>query len=361
MSDRLDTERPVTRVSLQDVAQRAGVSVATASRSLRGLAKVSPETRHRVITAARELSYTAALPAAPEFAPGPRKAVAIIVPFITRWYFSTVTAAAVDHLRQQGYDALLYHLGSADARDDFFARMPLVGRVDGVLVLSAPLDEEHTLALRALDLPFVTVGTTLAGVPSVAIDAAAAARQAVNHLLHLRHRRIGLILGEADDPRFEFASSADRRRGYEDALTAAGLALDHSLIATGAHGTDGGAQAMAALLSRPTLPTAVLTEYDELAFGALRTLRRAGLRIPDDISVVSIDDHEMAALFDLTTVAQDVAGQGRIAAELLLREVDAADSDPEPPHVLLPTRLVVRHTTAPPSPPQIPADPEEPI
>lgn len=349
MSDRTPTTQVAVRVSLQDVAERAGVSAATASRSLRGLAKVSPDTRRRVIEAARELSYTAALPASPEFAPGPRRTVAVIVPFITRWFFTTVTAAAVDHLREHGYDVLLYHLGNAEVRDDFFSRMPLAGRVDGILVLSAPLNEEHTLALRALDIPFVTVGTAVPGAPSVGIDAVAAARQAVNHLIHLRHRRIGLILGEADDPRFEFASSDERRRGCEQALRAAGLTLPEELVATGAHGCDGGAEAMSALLSRPVLPTAVFAEYDELAIGALWALRRAGLRVPEDISVISIDDHEMATMFDLTTVAQDVRGQGVVAAGMLLAELGGEENEVPTSPVLIPTRLVLRGTTAPPA------------
>ena len=350
VSEQPGTTETAVRVSLQDVADRAGVSAATASRSLRGLAKVSPDTRQRVIEAARELSYTAALPAAPEFAPGPRKTVAVIVPFITRWFFTTVTAAAVDHLREHGYDVLLYHLGSADVRDDFFARMPLAGRVDGILVLSAPLNEEHTLALRALDIPFVTVGTIVPGAPAVGIDAVGAARQAVNHLLHLRHRRIGLILGEADDPRFEFESSAERRRGCEEALQAAGLTLPEGLIATGPHGPEGGAEAMTELLSRPVLPTAVFAEYDELAIGALWALRRAGLSVPGDISVISIDDHAMASMFDLTTVAQDVRRQGAVAAQLLLQAVGGEQIRPDQ-QVLLPTRLVLRGTTAPPAAP----------
>ena len=301
------------------MADRAGVSAATASRSLRGLAKVSPETRQRVIDAARELSYTAALPAAPEFAPGPRKTVAIIVPFITRWFFTTVTAAAVDHLRENGYDVLLYHLGNADVRDDFFSRMPLAGRVDGILVLSAPLNEEHTLALRALTIPCVTVGTIVPGAPAVGFDAVAAARHAVNHLIHLRHRRIGMILGEADDPRFEFETSAQRRQGCEEALHSAGLSLPESLVATGPHGPDGGAQAMTELLSRHEARANRVTA--------------------------------MASMFDLTTVAQDVERQGSIAAELLLRAVGGQAFSPAEMQVLVPTRLMLRGTTAPPATP----------
>lgn len=347
VSQQPGTVESTARVSLQDVADRAGVSAATASRSLRGLAKVSPETRQRVIDAARELSYTTSLQS-PEFAPGPRKTVAVIVPFITRWFFTTVTAAAVDHLRAHGYDVLLYHLGSADVRDDFFSRMPLAGRVDGILVLSTPLNEEHTLALRALDIPFVTVGAIVPGAPAVGIDAVAAARQAVNHLIHLRHRRIGLIIGEADDPRFEFASSAERRLGCELALRAAGLTLPDELVASGPHGLEGGARAMTELLSRPVLPTAVFAEYDELAIGALWALRRAGLSVPGDVSVVSVDDHEMAAMFDLTTIAQDVVRQGTIAAGMLLQALGTEEGEPPERPVLLPTRLVLRGTTSPP-------------
>jgi DNA-binding LacI/PurR family transcriptional regulator len=106
---------------------------------------------------------------------------------------------------------------------------------------------------------------------------------------------------------------------------------------------------MTELLSRPMMPTAVFAEYDELAIGALWALRRAGLRVPDDISVVSIDDHEMATMFDLTTIAQDVSGQGAVAAGLLLEAVDAGEVSPDDRQVLLPTRLVLRGTTAPPA------------
>ena len=106
----------------------------------------------------------------------------------------------------------------------------------------------------------VSVGTTVPGSPSVGIDEAAAARGAVNHLLHLKHERIGFIAGAADDPRFNFVSSEGRRRGYEQALQAAGLTVDERLVAAGPHGLEGGAAAMAQLLSRPIMPTAVFAD-----------------------------------------------------------------------------------------------------
>ncbi len=348
VSDELDIPSYGARVNIVQVAERAGVSPATVSRSLRGVAKVAPETRERVLRAASELSYVPS-PAATSSAAGSRPSVAVIVPFITRWFFATVTSGAVNVLRDRGYDAVLYHLGSADIRDQFFERIPLDPRVQGILTLSMPLTEEHTLALRALDLPMVSVGTTVPGSPSVGIDEGGAARAAVNHLAHLRHERIGFISGEPDDPRFEFVSSDARRRGYEQALREAGLAVDDRLVASGAHGPEGGAAAMAQLLARPILPTAVFAEYDELAIGALWALRRSGLDVPGDVSVVGVDDHQMSQMLDLTTVAQSVAAQGEIAAELLVQVLqDEADGGATRP-VVLPTRLVLRGTTSPPA------------
>ena len=308
--------------------------------------KVSDETRQRVVDAARELSYVTALQAAQ--AEG-RHAVGVIVPFITRWFFSTATASAVDCLRAGGYDVLLYHLGSADARDHFFQQMPLAGRVDAILSLSMPLTEEHTLSLRALDLPLVSIGSVIPGSPSVGIDEVAAGRTAVNHLLNLGHTRIGFIAGQPDDSRFAFIPSTGRRSGYEQALTAAGIEHTGELVVAGRHGVNGGAAAMTELLSRPHLPTAVFAEFDELAIGAMAALRRAGLRVPGDVSIVGVDDHDMAQIVDLTTVAQDVSEQGRVAAHLLLQLLGAEHGTPDAKPIQLPTRLVLRGTTAPPA------------
>lgn len=330
-----------------DVAARAGVSPATVSRSLRGLTNVSEETRQRVIQAAHDLSYPTSAHEAGD-APGARRSVAVIVPFIDRWFFGTVTAAAVTALHRQGYDAVLYHLGRADVRDSFFERMPLARRVAGILTLSMPLTEEHTLSLRALDLPLVSVGSTVPGWASVGVDDAAAAQGAVNHLLNLGHRRIGLIAADADGSGFDFVSSARRRLGWTEALQRAGVPTDETLIASGPHGVEGGSAAMARLLTGPTLPTAVFAEYDELAIGAMWTLRRAGLEVPGDVSVIGMDDHEMAAMFNLTTVAQDPYAQGEAAAQLLIQILEPETEAAAPQPVLLPTQLLIRATTAPP-------------
>lgn len=339
----------VARASIYDVAERAGVSPSTVSRSLQGKSRVAPETRRRVAEAAEALSYVAS-PQASGLATGRTGAVGVVVPFVSRWFFGTLVAGVTDVLRDAGHDVLLHHLGDSAARDRFFARMPLARRVDAVVTCSMPLTEEHTLGLRALGVPHVSIGAPLPGHPTVGIDEAGAVAAAVNHLVHQGHTDIGYLAGLPDDPAFGFTSSLQRRAGYERAMAAAGLGVDARWSGAGPHGVAGGLRAMAGLLSGTSLPTAVVAEYDELAFGALLALRRAGLRVPEDVSLVGVDDHDMAEVVDLTTVGQDVRRQGEVAARLvldLLGEEGGSGGGADRVRVL-PSALTLRGTTAPP-------------
>lgn len=339
--------RRARHASILDVAALAGVSAATVSRSLRGHSNVSPATRQRVLEAAQELSYVVS-PQASGLASGRTGTIGVVVPFVTRWFFAHAVAGAVDVLRDAGYEVLLHHLGSASARDRFFDRMPLARRVDAVVTLALPLREQHTLALRALDMPLVTLGARIPGVSCVRIDDVAAARSATHHLLDQGHERIAMLAGLDDDRDFGFDSSRDRRAGYLQAMASAGLTPREELMVAGSYGIEGGARAMAELMEEPDLPTAALAEYDELAIGALRTLRRTGVPVPERMSVIGMDDHEMASVVDLTTVAQPVQEQGAIAAQLLIDTISGRLTGPT--EVIVPTRLVVRGSTGSPVP-----------
>jgi LacI family transcriptional regulator, repressor for deo operon, udp, cdd, tsx, nupC, and nupG len=335
---------PVRRAGIEDVATAAGVSAATVSRALRGMAGVAPTTRARVQEAARDLGYSPSVQAV-ALASGRTRSIGVVAPFLSRWFFGTVVDAVVEVAGAHGYDVVLHHLGSAQARDRFFDRMPLAGRVDGIVTCSMPLTEAHTLALRALGLPYVGIGPALPGHASVGIDEAAAVASAVRHLVNLGHRRIAYVAGRADDPGFAFPASALRRRGFEEALRTAGLEMRRSWSVAGDYGVEGGIRAMSELLTAPEIPTAVVCEYDDLAFGVLTALRRAGLAVPGDLSVVGIDDHALAPALELTTVHQDVSGQAGLATRLLLAHLAGAA---EAGAHVLPTRLVLRGSTAPP-------------
>ena len=337
--------------SIEDVARRAGVSIATVSRSLRGLPDVAPRTRERVLAAARELDYVAS-PFAARLASGRTYAVGVVVPFVSRWFFTQVVSGAEEVLREAGYDLLLYNLGDQAGRERFFERMPVRKRVDGLLVLCLPLTDAEIDSVRALDLPVAVVGSTVPGFASVRIDDVAGAETAVDHLVGLGHRRIGLISGTPDEP-MHFTAPVERRRGYRRALRRAGISPDPSLDVPGHFTPAGGRAAMERLLLLPDPPTAVVAESDEMAYGAMRAIRGAGLTVGVDVSVVGFDNHDLADLLELTTIAQPVLRQGDLAARALLAAL--GPTAPAPRAQTVPTELMVRASTGPPPRPGRPS------
>ncbi len=324
---------------MEDVARLAGVSSATVSRTLRGLPNVSDETRDRVLQAAASLSYVVS-PIASRLASGRTHTVGVIVPYAARWFFGQIVAGAESVLREHDLDLLLYNLGDVAARQRFFGQLPLRRRVDAVLVVAMQFSEPEIADLRSLGVPIVAVGHDVPGAGCVRIDDMAAATSAIQHLLGLGHRRIGMISTYADQTMFLPVAHA-RRRAYIDTLLGAGLPICDELVMSVPHGLDGGEQAMRRLLALPDPPTAVFAESDELAFGALSALRRTGRHV----SVIGFDDHELSALLDLTTVRQRVFEQGVLAAGMLRRAMTVSDWTPE--ELLMPTTLVLRASTWP--------------
>jgi LacI family transcriptional regulator, repressor for deo operon, udp, cdd, tsx, nupC, and nupG len=333
--------------SIKDVAREVGMSTATVSRALRGLPRVSEETRGKVLAAASRLDYVAS-PHAASLASGQTYAVGVVVPFVTRWFYASVVHGAEGLLREAGYDLLLYNLaGDSETRHRVFGTHLLRKRVDAILLLSLTPTEREIAALTKLDRPVAIVGARVAGWASVCIDDVETARTAVQHLLDLGHRRIAYVGGSLKD-QLDFAAPLHRRTGYRSAMSAAGLTIRPTWEVESDFTVRGGLAATRLLLAGDPRPTAVFAASDEMAIGAVHAVREAGLRVPEDVSVVGVDDHEMAEFFDLTTVAQPVHEQGRVAARLLLESV-AGEHDGAPPELTVQTRLVVRGTTAPPS------------
>ena len=166
----------------------------------------------------------------------------------------------------------------------------------------------------------------------------------MDHLIFLGHRRIAMIA--AIDPKeTRWPAVPFRSQAYHSALRDAGIAADPRLVTTVDWGGLQGAEAMSQLLSLREPPTAVYAHSDEVAIGAIRTMRRAGLRIPEDISVIGIDDHPLAELTDLTTVSQPVRQQGLLAGRMVLGLLQGEDVERA---ITVPTQLVIRRSTGPP-------------
>ena len=190
----------------------------------------------------------------------------------------------------------------------------------------------------------IVVGILDPGRPSVGIDDELVARRAVQNLLALGHTRIAMIAC-VDPEGSHYSADISRERGYRAALADAGIEVDEDLIVSVRWGIEGGSAGMDALLTLPRLPTAVFAYSDEVAFGVLRSLRRARLRVPEDISIVGVDDHPMAESMDLTTVRQSPREQGEVAGRLC---IDLLEENDTPRQAELETRLVLRRSIAPP-------------
>lgn len=337
--------RRVRVSTIRDVARVAGVSVATVSRALRGLDRVSEATRQRVLGVARDLDYVAS-PTATSLASGRTQVVGVVAPFLTRWFFSTALSAVEKTLRSVGHSVLIFDLEA----DSYSERLPmsqdmLWKRLDGVITLNVSMTKDEVALVDRLGLPLVAVGTPVPERPCVRIDDAGAVRTATEHLLDLGHEQIGYV-GELGQHAALTLTPRQRLDAFRTTVTDRGVAIRPEWVRSSDWTAAAATVVAEALLSSPDRPTALVAASDEIALGVLAAGRRLGLSVPADLSVVGIDDHPFSAVFDLTTVRQDVRDQGERAAELLvgslLRGEDLGEHS-----VLVPTELVVRASTAP--------------
>jgi LacI family transcriptional regulator, repressor for deo operon, udp, cdd, tsx, nupC, and nupG len=335
---------------IEEVARAVGVSSATVSRALSGRGHVSAATRERVLEAAQQLGYVVSSSAS-ALATGRMRNVGVVIPFLNRWFYGAVVEGAESALLAQGYDLTLYNLGGgAEERRSVFEHFLLRKRVDAVIAVSLELTPGEVERLHDVGKPMVGVGGPLPGVRTLSIDDLAVSRLATEHLIGLGHRRIAHIGGDRA-VEMDFHLPTTRRLGYQAALADAGLPDDPALFQAGDFTMQGGYAAAKQLLGAPhNRPTAIFAASDEMAIGAILAARDLGLDVPRDVSIVGIDDHDLAPFFQLTTVAQYPMLQGRMAVDVLMQELHPGHPEPDSLNTPLPFDLVVRSSTARPDP-----------
>jgi DNA-binding LacI/PurR family transcriptional regulator len=338
---------PKKAVTIRDVARRAGVSVATASRALNGKAVVSPGTRDRILAVMEELGF-APSPAARRLSLGRTLTVGVVVSFLTRPQAAERIRGVDAVLADSEFDLVIYNVESVQKRDHYLGTLAQSQRTDGLLVMSLPPTSDVVAALGRAPVPvvFIDVHTpSVAGMPRVIGDDATGGALAARHLLTLGHRSIGFI-GDAVSSPFGFTSSTDREAGFIRELASGGVTVPPQWVGHGAHGRYEARALARQLLTGPDRPTAIFAASDTQALGVVAAARELGLHVPDDVSVIGYDDIEAADYVGLSTVRQQLFESGRRGAEILLGEIEhRAD---QPPIVQLPPELVVRATTAPP-------------
>lgn len=332
------------RLNIRQIADLAGVSIATVSRVLNGRGDVSEETREAVSRVIRENGYTANRNAR-GLSAGRTGLVGVLVPLVYPAYFSGILAGAAEALSERDFQIVLSPTGGEHDREVSIVDR-LHGLTDGAIIILPEESSEELERLLDSGFRFVVLDPLMPleeRIPSVSAAHMSGADQAMKHLLDLGHRRVGQISG----PR-GWVATEDRRRGYRAALSGAGILPDPALEREAEPEIDPGRAAAEQLLDLSEPPTAIFAFNDNIAIGAIQAARARGLRVPEDLSVVGFDDVEHATIVTpaLTTVRQPLAEMGRTGVSLLMRLLEGKRF--ETLHVELATRLVVRDSTAPP-------------
>ena len=328
--------------NLKQVARAAGVSPATVSRVLNAAPNVSRETRLRVERAIEGLQYQPSRVARRlRTQDRPGQMIGLLVPDIQNPFYVEVVRGVEDRAYAHGCGVMMCNFAQTEEKEHFFLDILRHERVDGLILAPARPDDRKVMEVVRSGIPVVCVDRGLkdADVDMVVVDNMEGARAAVEHLIGLGHRRIAHVAGLPQIP-----STSERLDGYYAAFEAAGLTPDAALVRHGNSKHESGRDLTAELLDLPEPPTALFTGNNLITLGALETIHRRGLRIPQDVALVGFDDMYWAISLNppLTAVSQPGYEIGRRAADLLFQRV--AEPDRPPAKVVLKTTLIVRQS-----------------
>ena len=329
-------------MKLEEIAKLSGVSRSTVSRVINDDPNVREITRERVRKVIRQVNYHPNA-AARGLAAGRTRILGLLIPervtsLFSDPYFPLLIQGISSACNARDHSVMLW-LAEPEYERRTIHQILHGGMIDGVIVASMLLNDPVVLALVEGDRPFLLVGRhpTDPRVNYVDVDNRNSARDAVAHLLRLGYQRVATVTGPQN-----MIAGVDRREGYLAALKDRGLTPNPNLMAEGDFSEAGGYAAMQRLLAHQ--PDAVFAASDIMAVGALRALREAGLRVPDDVALVGYDDMPFAARADppLTTVRQPIHRTGALAAETLIDLIENPGASPR--RIVLPTELVIRES-----------------
>ena len=330
-----------SRVTINEVAERARVSISTVSRVMNGLDRVHPATRQRVLEAIQSLNYQPSA-LAKGLATQQTRSLGFVIPTISDPFYLEIVRGVEEAAAAARHNLLVASQAVAPGVPPY---TPLVNqrRVDAMVVVGIKIPEAdlRRFALQELPVAFVQQDAG-ALVPSFLADNYGGAKALVGHLLALGHRRIAYIAGSDRTP-----DNAERLRGLRDALSSAGVVLPEPYIAFGTYLPGSGYEAMMKLLTLEPPPEAVFAANDQMAVDAIKAIWERGLNVPDDVAVVGFDDIPMAGYVTppLTTVRQPTYELGfRAATSVLNSALGATQEGGVPTRVVVPTELVIRRS-----------------
>lgn len=327
--------------TIYDVANLSGVSISTISRVLNSPDKVNAETRAKVMDAIDQLGF---IPKAEARARAMRNTnrIGVLTPFFTAPSFVQRLRGIASALSKENYELVVYTVESAAQLESYTASIPLTSNLDGLIIMSLPLNEESVTRLTKSQIPAVFIEYPHPTLSSVEIDDVAGGRMAAEHLIGKGHRRIA-FLGDTDLPEYALHPVSLRLAGFRQALQQAGIEIPEEFVRLAPYTQEQTLRAANELLSLPNPPTAIFAATDFQALGVLKAARKMNVQVPGQLAIVGFDDLDLADYADLTTIRQHLDESGRLAVEILLSRI----ADPSRPaqHIHLPLTLIERQTT----------------
>ena len=323
-------------MSIKDIAQEAGVSPSTVSRALHNHPQISTETGERVQRLAQEMGYTPSL-LARSLVTQDTATIGLVITYTADPFLSRLVQGVEETARNSGYSVFLSSSYRDYERELEVVRSFHERRASGIIITGSQIDTEYLDLEDRFPLPIVLINCRTYPY-SVSADKISGAKQAVEHLVQLGHRRIAFVSNA------KLSTDRDRQTSYQQVLGKHDIPIDDTLIVEGDGMLESGVRAGQKLLSLPQRPTAIFCFNDITAMGVLTALREADLQVPRDCSVVGFDDLEISAYLSppLTTVRQPCYRMGQAAIRMLLQLI-RGESDMQAD--VLPTELIVRQTT----------------
>jgi LacI family transcriptional regulator len=326
--------------TIYDVAEYSGSSISTVSRVLNSPDRVSAETRRRILGAIDALGF---VPKAEARARALRlnRRIGVITPFFTAPSFVQRLRGLAGELSKENNDLVIYAVDSVDRLQSYLSSLPLRGNLDGLVIMSLPVEDVYVSHLLKHNIPTVLIEFPNTRLNSVEIDDVAGGRMVAEYLVAKGHRRIA-FLGDTDLPEYAIHPVSLRLVGFRQGLQEAGIALEDEFVRLAPYTLEQTRQAAIRLLNTPSPPTAVFAATDFQALSMIKVARQLGVRIPEELAVIGFDDLDMAEYADLTTVRQHLDESGRLAIEILLAHI--ADNSRPVQHIKLPLTIIERLT-----------------
>jgi LacI family transcriptional regulator len=326
--------------TIYDVARLSGFSISTVSRVLNTPGRVREVTRQSVIDAIERLSF---IPKADASARARKdfERIGVLTPYFTAPSFVERIGGIAAALDRTKYELIIYSVESLAQLEEYLTMLPVSRRLDGLIVLSLPIDAASAERLRNNGLETVFIEYRQPGFSSIEIDNEEGGRMAARYLLQKGYRRLA-FLGEAGEQIYSVHPSNQRLAGFRRGIEEVGLGLPDDYVYLLPYNREEVTAQAGTILDRPKPPDAIFAASDLQAFGVIKAARMRGLNLPDDLAVIGFDDLDMADFMELTTINQELGESGRLAAELLMARV--ADRNRPPQNIRLPLTIVVRNT-----------------